>query len=178
MWFLRNHGLKEVEVETIVVDEFGEEHTVIQTIMEIDWEFICLNNCDPIIPPDYDVDMSAVLDYDQDGDMDVILADANHSGDYYLIVNELAEVFALTGRAQSTVVSEPGLNPNEHSITRARLTQLHMGTREGCPTALLSRSGFPTTTDRTGSFTPVLRGRLFKTTATCPGTSSSISAPG
>ncbi|MDW7761846.1 MAG: PilC/PilY family type IV pilus protein [Acidobacteriota bacterium] len=132
MWFLRNHGLKEIEVESVVIDpETGETITITETVSEIDWEFICLNNCAPIIPPEYDVVMSAVLDYDQDGDMDVILADANHSSDYYLVINELADAYALTGIAQSTVVSEPVLNPAEHSITKARLTQLHMGARGG-----------------------------------------------
>ncbi|RLE00719.1 MAG: hypothetical protein DRJ11_11190, partial [Candidatus Aminicenantes bacterium] len=70
MWFYKNNGL------------YTDPDTGDTTL---DLEFRCLNNCQPILPPPHDVDMSAVLDYDQDGDYDVILADANHSGDYYLI---------------------------------------------------------------------------------------------
>ncbi|MGB7294405.1 MAG: PilC/PilY family type IV pilus protein [Candidatus Aminicenantales bacterium] len=121
MWMMRNHGLK----ETTVINEEGEE----ETVMVVDWEFKCLNNCQPIIPPQYDVDMSAALDYDQDGDMDVILADANHSGDYYLIINELADVFALSGHAQSTDVAQGVIDPREHAITRVRITLLNQGIR-------------------------------------------------
>jgi len=51
-------------------------------VFEPDFQFRCLNNCQSILPPPHDVDMSAMVDYDQDGDIDVILADANHSGDY------------------------------------------------------------------------------------------------
>ena len=59
IWFYKNHGL------------VGGA---------LDLRFNCLNNCQPILPPPHDVDISEVVDYDQDGDMDVILADANHSG--------------------------------------------------------------------------------------------------
>lgn len=121
MWMMRNHGLKEMTI----VNEEGQE----ETVMVIDWEFKCLNQCQPIIPPQYDVDMSAAIDYDQDGDMDVILADANHSGDYYLIINQLADVFALSGYAQSTNVSEGVIDPREHAITRVRISRLQQRVR-------------------------------------------------
>ena len=96
---------------------------IFKNINGTEFRFRCLNGCNPILPPPHDVDMSACLDYDQDGDKDVILADANHSGDYYLIINELAPVYTLTGIAQSTNLSEE-LNPNRYAITRVRFSFL------------------------------------------------------
>jgi len=109
MWFMKNKGF----VNGVDPDPG-----------HVDWEFMCLNNCEPILPPPHDVDMSACLDFDGDGDMDVILADANHSGDYYLIVNELAPVYALSGVATSTNVTEGTLDPREFAITRVQFTYL------------------------------------------------------
>jgi len=106
MWFMKSEGL---------VDSGSGP--------ELDFEFRCLNNCQAILPPPHDVDMSAMLDYDQDGDLDVVLADANHSGDYYLIVNELAPVYALNGEARSTdVVGD--LDPGRYAVTRTRLVNI------------------------------------------------------
>ncbi len=113
MWFLKNKGF----VEGVDPDPG-----------HVDWEFNCLNNCQPILPEPHDVDMSACLDFDNDGDMDVILADANHSGDYYLIVNELAPVYALNGVATSTNVTEGVLDPREFAITRVQFTYLQQNT--------------------------------------------------
>lgn len=93
-------------------------------------QFNCLANCQPILPDPHDVDMSATLDYDQDGDYDVILADANHSGDYFLIINELADVYVLHGEAWSTNVTSH-LDPSTQAITRVRLTKLDMNVRGG-----------------------------------------------
>ena len=122
LWMLRNHGL----VESIWLNPAtGLE----ETIMVPDWEFKCLNDCAPIIPPEYDVDISSAIDYDNDGDLDIVIADANHSGDYYLIINELAEVFALSGHAQSTNLIEGVIDPRRYAITRARITLLHQGLR-------------------------------------------------
>jgi Tfp pilus tip-associated adhesin PilY1 len=67
--------------------------------------------------------MSAMVDYDLDGDMDVVLADANHSGDYYLIRNDLAGVYALNGEARSTDVAG-GLDQRQYAVTRVRLTSI------------------------------------------------------
>ncbi len=86
-------------------------------------QFRCLNNCQPILPDPHDVDMSALVDYDQDGDIDVVLADANHSGDYYLIRNDLADVYALTGEARSTDVSG-GLDQLQYAVTQVRLASI------------------------------------------------------
>ncbi len=102
MWILRNAGVKAGVVQ---------------------WTFQCLNNCNPIIPPTYDDDIVEPLDYDNDGDIDIILCDANHSGDYYLVVNMLADVFALNGTAQSTNVT-PTLDASEYALTSIRVTSL------------------------------------------------------
>jgi len=93
-------------------------------------QFKCLAGCNPILPDPHDVDMSAMLDFDQDGDTDVILADANHSGDYYLIINELAPVYVLHGEAWSTNVT-PHLDPNTQAITRVRLMNFDQFVRGG-----------------------------------------------
>ncbi|MBC7364698.1 MAG: VCBS repeat-containing protein [Candidatus Aminicenantes bacterium] len=120
IWWLRNMGREPV---TVTNPETGEE----ETYYEITWLFRCENNCDPIIPPSYDVDISCVTDYDQDGDYDLVLADANHSGDYYLITNLLAEVYVLYGEAISTNVLANLINPREYAITKARIINLNQG---------------------------------------------------
>jgi len=109
MWIMKNLGLVEGDLQ---------------------FEFVCLEDCAPILPDPHDVDMSAVLDYDGDGDMDVILADANHSGDYYLIINQLAAVYTLHGEAISTDIS-PDLDPNTQAITRVRLDRFDQYVRGG-----------------------------------------------
>lgn len=118
MWFYKNKGLVEQEI----IDDDG----TVSVVEVLDFEFRCLNDCNPIIPPYYDVDMSAVVDYDQDGDHDVILADANHSGDYYLIINELANVYALYGEGRSTSYTD-NLDETRHAITKVQITDLDMG---------------------------------------------------
>jgi len=123
MWFMRNHGLKDTVID-------GE------TVTDVDWEFICLNDCNPIIPPTYDVDMSTPLDYDNDGDLDIIIADANHSGDYYLVENQLAEVFELYGQAQSLNVGAGLLDPRLHAVTRVRVSSIRQGVLNGSSAGL------------------------------------------
>jgi hypothetical protein len=103
MWIMRNRGVQGGVVQ---------------------WEFQCLNNCQAIIPPAYDTDIVAPLDYDHDGDYDIILADANHSGDYYLVINMLADVFGLHGVAQSTNVTAGTLDPRLYAITTVRVSRL------------------------------------------------------
>jgi len=127
MWFLRNHGLKETIDNTV-------DPPV--TTTDVDWEFKCLNDCNPIIPPTYDVDMSTPLDYDNDGDLDIIIADANNSGDYYLVENQLAEVFGLRGQAQSTNVVAGTIDPSLHAVTRIRITSIHQGVVKGSSAGL------------------------------------------
>ncbi len=106
IWFLRNRGLVNGDV---------------------DWLFKCLNNCTSPTPSPYDIDMATALDYDRDGDMDAVIADANHSGDYFYIENKLANVFELYGQAQSTNVGVGLLDPRLHAVTRVRVTSLRQG---------------------------------------------------
>jgi hypothetical protein len=120
IWWLRNMGRTAV---TVINPQTGEE----ETYYEINWIFKCENNCQPIIPPDYDVDISCVVDYDGDGDYDLILADANHSGDYYLVINLLADVYVLYGEAISTNVVRNLINPRQYAITKARIVNLNQG---------------------------------------------------
>jgi len=94
----------------------------------IDFEWKCLLDCEPILPPAYDCDMGKCFDFDQDGDIDIVLADANNSGDYYLAVNNLANVYTTYGEAWSTNISA-GLDPNLYAITKAEITNLNMKTR-------------------------------------------------
>jgi outer membrane protein assembly factor BamB len=108
MYFWKNQGLVEVS----------------PGVFQPDFQFRCLNYCQPILPDPHDVDMSAMADFDQDGDLDVILADANHSGDYYLVVNELAEVYALHGEARSTDVSG-GLDQRLYAVTKVKLNHIN-----------------------------------------------------
>jgi len=107
MWLMNNKGV------------VGEEEPELQI------EFLCLNNCDPILPPFNDVDMSAHLDFDQDGDMDMILSDANHSGDFFLVVNKVASVYAVAGEARSTNMAGE-LDPSLYAITKVTVSSLDM----------------------------------------------------
>ena len=122
IWIFKNTGLQDVSVTD---PDTGE----IITYQEVTWNFMCLNNCQPIIPPYYDVDICTLLDYDNDEDMDLIVADANHSGDYYLIINKLADVYALYGEAISTNVVAGLLDPRQYAITKVRIINLNQGVR-------------------------------------------------
>ena len=115
IWFLRNRGLVDGDV---------------------DWLFKCLNNCAPPTPSPHDIDMSTPLDYDQDGDMDIVIADANHSGDYYYIENELSGVYELYGQATSLDVASGLLDPRQHAVTRVRITSIHQGVIGGSSAGL------------------------------------------
>lgn len=113
MWMMKNNG---------VIDTGNGP--------EVDFSFRCLYNCQPILPPPHDVDMSAMVDYDQDGDLDVILADANHSGDYYLVRNDLADVYVLHGEARSTDVAG-SLDQMQYAVTKVRLTDIRQRVLRG-----------------------------------------------
>lgn len=96
--------------------------------LPIDFEWKCLLDCEPILPPANDCDMGRSLDFDQDGDIDIILADANGAGDYYLGINNLANVYTTYGEAWSTNISG-ALDPDLYSITKAQITTLSQRTR-------------------------------------------------
>jgi hypothetical protein len=115
IWFLRNRGLVSGDV---------------------DWLFQCLNGCAAPTPSPYDIDMATPLDYDRDGDMDAVIADANHSGDYFYIENELANVFELYGQATSVNVGAGYLDPREHAITRIRISSIRQGVLSGSSAGL------------------------------------------
>jgi len=74
-------------------------------------------------PTVYDFDLGAVLDYDQDGDMDFLIADGNHSEMYYLFINELADVYNLEGTGLSTNLT-PHLDPETQAVTKVQLMNL------------------------------------------------------
>ena len=71
----------------------------------------------------YDFDLGASFDFDQDGDQDFLIADGNHTENYYLFINNLADVYNLEGTAQSINIS-PELDPELHSITKVQFTRL------------------------------------------------------
>jgi hypothetical protein len=117
IWFLRNRGLL--------------------ASGDVDWLFQCLNNCtSPTPAPYFDIDMAAPLDYDQDGDMDAVIADANHAGDYFYLENQLADVFELYGQAQSTNIAAGLLDPRLHAITRVRISSFRQGVLNGSSAGL------------------------------------------
>jgi len=115
IWFLRNLGLSGGQVN---------------------WLFRCLNSCVSPTPSPYDIDMATSLDYDRDNDTDIVIADANHSGDYYYIENELAGVYELYGLAQSTNIGAAYVDPDLHAITRVRITSISQGVLNGSSTGL------------------------------------------
>jgi len=124
MWMYKNNGIAE-----------GEG-------IPVDFEFVCLNDCETITPAVWrdryppwgedeeyhDVDMGISVDFDMDGDIDWIFADANHSGDYYLARNDLANVYTTYGEAWSTNISA-GLDPDLYAITKAQITELRQKTK-------------------------------------------------
>jgi hypothetical protein len=116
IWFLRNRGLL--------------------SNGDVDWRFQCLNSCTAPTPSPYDIDMATPLDYDHDGDMDAVIADANHSGDYYYIKNELAGVYELYAQAQSTNVGAGLLDPRLHAVTRVRVSSIRQGVLSGSSAGL------------------------------------------
>jgi hypothetical protein len=87
-------------------------------------------------PAVYDFDLGANLDYDKDGDQDFLIADGNHTENYYLFTNNIADVYNLQGIAQSTNVT-PALDPNLHAITRIRIINLNQAVVGGSSSGLV-----------------------------------------
>jgi hypothetical protein len=86
-------------------------------------------------PAVYDFDLGSNFDYDQDGDQDFIIADGNHARDYYLFINNIADVYNLQGIAQSANIT-PALDPNLHAITRVRIINLNQSVVGGSSSGL------------------------------------------
>jgi len=74
-------------------------------------------------PQVYDFDLGMVFDYDQDGEMDFMIADGNHTQYYYLFRNVLADVYTLSGQATSINLT-PALSSDQYAITRVQLTDI------------------------------------------------------
>ena len=89
----------------------------------VSWLFQCLNNCAKF-PWGNDVDMVLPIDYNNDGAMDVILCDANDSGNYYIMTNAIANIYTLAGTAQSTNVAAGAFDPTQYAITAVQLSSL------------------------------------------------------
>lgn len=94
----------------------------------IDFEWRCFNDCLPVTPDPYDVDMGISSDFDLDGDVDIVIADANDAGDYYLARNDLANVYTTYGEAQSLNLI-PLLDSFRFAVTKVTIADLNMGTR-------------------------------------------------
>jgi hypothetical protein len=71
----------------------------------------------------YDFDLGAILDSDHNGVMDFMIADGNDAENYYLFINNIADVYALTGTAVSINVT-PGLDSARWAITKVKLNNL------------------------------------------------------
>ncbi len=74
-------------------------------------------------PRVYDFDLGAVFDFDNDGDVDFLIADGNDSQYYYLFVNELADVYNTQGTGLSLNLT-PTLTGRQYAITKVRLTAI------------------------------------------------------
>lgn len=94
----------------------------------IDFEWRCFNDCLPVTPDPHDIDMGISTDFDMDGDVDIVIADANDAGDYYLARNDLANVYTTYGEAHSLNMI-PLLDAFRFAVTKVTIASLKMGTR-------------------------------------------------
>ncbi len=101
----------------------------------VNFEFKCWNDCNPINPPIYDDDVIVAVDVDSDGDMDIITADANDSGNYFMFTNGLSNVYTLFGEARSTNI-RAGLDENLYAVTKAKIKNLRQGIKGGSSSGL------------------------------------------
>jgi len=74
-------------------------------------------------PTVWDFDLGVNWDYNNDGLMDFLIADGNHSEKYYLFINGMADVYNLFGLAQSINIT-PSLDPNLYAITKVKIKNL------------------------------------------------------
>jgi hypothetical protein len=86
-------------------------------------------------PKVFDFDMGAALDYDNDGDMDFIMADGNHSKSFYVFTNTIAPVYNLQGTAISKNLTST-LDSSQSAISRVRIKNLDQGFLGTSPTGL------------------------------------------
>jgi Tfp pilus assembly protein, tip-associated adhesin PilY1 len=77
-------------------------------------------------PKVYDFDCGMILDYNNDGQMDFLMADGNHTDYYYVFLNSIADVYNLKGVGLSTNLT-PSLPGTQYAITRARFTIIDQG---------------------------------------------------
>ncbi len=74
-------------------------------------------------PQVVDFDLGFAFDFNNDGLLDFLLADGNDARNYYLFINQLANVYNTSGAAVSVSLT-PTLSA-EYSITRVRMTALN-----------------------------------------------------
>jgi len=78
-------------------------------------------------PQVYDFDCGMILDYNNDGQLDFLMADGNHTDYYYVFINSVANVYNLKGTGVSANLT-PSLPGAQYAITKARLTLIDQET--------------------------------------------------
>jgi hypothetical protein len=73
-------------------------------------------------PTDYDVGLTMDYDHDPNRTPDILVADGNHSGGFYVIANRVSPEYVACGDAASGVIDLGGLIDDEMVITAARIT--------------------------------------------------------
>ncbi|MBN1940471.1 MAG: hypothetical protein JW843_12860, partial [Candidatus Aminicenantes bacterium] len=86
-------------------------------------------------PQVYDFDCGMILDYNNDEQLDFLMADGNHTDYYYVFVNAVADVYNLKGTGVSANLT-PTLPGNQYAITRARFTLIDQATAGPTKTGL------------------------------------------
>ena len=76
-----------------------------------------------------------VLDYNNDGQLDFIMADGNHTDYYYVFINSVANVYNLKGTGVSANLTTT-LPNTQYAITKARFTVIDQSTLGGATSGL------------------------------------------